>query len=270
MIPRPAILWIVMVCSVLAGGCASALREPSEVADLAGLPSDSGRAPEDLYREASAVMESPAVTDEVDEARRLFLEAASLDVSCVNCLLGASRALAWLVEHVEDGARRKALSIEGVDVGQLCVRDFPTAAECRYRLALAVGQQARERPSTAADGLDVMVKLLEDLVAEAPDLDWAGPDRVLALVLLRAPGWPAGPGDPESALDHARAAVDRAPDYPPNQLVLGEALAENDQWEAGRSTYRRAVDLALDLEAGGNIEAASWRHEALDAIEALR
>ena len=42
-------------------------------------------------------------------------------------------------------------------------------------------------------------------------------------MLLRAPGWPLGPGDPEAALPEAQAAARLAPDYPPNQLVLGEA-----------------------------------------------
>ncbi len=259
-----------MAYSMLVMGCASALRAPGDVPDLVGASPVNGQTPEDLYREASTLLESWADVAEVATARRLFLEAASLDRSCIDCLFGASRSLAWLVEHVEDGARRKELAIEGVDVGQLCVRDFPAVSECRYRLALAVGQQARERPSTASDGLDVMVELLDGLVSEAPDLDRAGPDRVLALVLLRAPGWPAGPGDPESALDHARDAVERFPDYPPNMLALGEAYGKNGQPAEGRKACRRAVELATELEAGGNPEAGTWRREGQEMLESLR
>jgi hypothetical protein len=134
--------------------------------------------------------------------------------------------------------------------------------ECRYRLALAVGQQARERPSTATDGLDVMVDLLLGLVAEAPQLDMSGPDRVLALVLLRAPGWPGGPGDEEAGLEHAHAAVQREPDHPPNQLVLGEALLDNGRVDEGRRALDRALVLAEELVRRGDVEAAEWAVEA--------
>jgi len=269
-IRRAGILAVLVAGLMLVLGCVSALREPVDVADLVGTSPGSGHRPEDLYREASTLLESSADVAETETARRLFLEAASLDRSCIDCLLGASRSLAWLIEHGEEGARRKELAIEGVEVGQLCVRDFPAVAECRYRLALAVGQQARERPSTATDGLDVMVELLDGLVSEAPDLDQAGPDRVLALVLLRAPGWPAGPGDPESALDHAQNAVERFPDYPPNMLVLGEAYGENHQPAEGREACRRAVELAAELEGAGNSEAGAWRREAQDMLQSLR
>ena len=267
---RAGILGLAMAGSMLVMGCASALRAPGEVGDLVGPSPRSGQTSADLYREASGLAESFADVAEAETAHRIFLEAAALDVSCVDCLLGASRSLAWLVEHVEDGARRKELAVEGVDVGQLCARDFPEVAECRYRLALAVGQQARERPSTASDGLGVMVDLLDALISEVPDLDRAGPDRVLALVLLRAPGWPAGPGDPESALDHARSAVERFPGFPPNMLVLGEAYGKNHQPAEGREACRRTVDLATELEAAGNPEAGAWRREGQEMLESLR
>ena len=137
-------------------------------------------------------------------------------------------------------------------------------------MALAVGQQARERPSTGADGLDVMIELLEGLIAEAPDLDRGGPDRVLALVLLRAPGWPTGPGDPETALDHARAAVAWFPDYPPNRAVLAEALADNDRADEARRAWERVLESTTALEAAGEPEAGQWRREAEEALRTLR
>jgi hypothetical protein len=142
--------------------------------------------------------------------------------------------------------------------------------ECTYRLALAVGQQARERPSTAVDGLDVMVELLDDVIASAPDLDFAGGDRVMALVLLRAPGWPTGPGDPETAMLHARAAVARFPDYPPNQLVLAEAFNENGQLELATQAFQRAADLARAGGLAGEPEATQWLTEAETALAGFR
>ena len=65
----------------------------------------------------------------------------------------------WSTRRTPTAVRR--LAVEGVQIGQHCVRLYPSEVECTYRLALAVGQQARERPSTAVDGLDVMVELLD-------------------------------------------------------------------------------------------------------------
>src|SRR5262249_38588973 len=61
--------------------------------------------------------------------------------------------------------------------------------------------------------------------SRAPDLEGAGADRALALLYLRAPGWPAGPGDPDLGLEHAKKAVAARADLPPHQLALAEAPA---------------------------------------------
>ena len=84
----------------------------------------------------------------------------------------------------------------------------------------------------------------------------------LALVLLRAPGWPMGPGDPEAALGEARAAAGLFPESAGNQLVLAEALAKNDSPDAARAAYRKALELATAAAAAGDPDAERWRADA--------
>ena len=122
--------------------------------------------------------------------------------------------------------------------------------------------QARERRTTALDALPRIVDLLEGVVERAPNLDHAGANRVLALVYLRAPGWPAGPGDPEKALDQARLAIERAPDYPPNQLCFAEALAAGGENVAAAEVYRGALRSAGKWAGSGHREAREWLEEA--------
>ena len=105
-----------------------------------------------------------------------------------------------------------------------------------------------------------MVALLRKVIAAAPALDSGGPHRVLALVLLRAPGWPMGPGDPEAALDEARAAARLFPGAAENQLALAEALGKNGSPDGARAAYQRALDLAT--AAAGDPDAERWRAEA--------
>lgn len=253
--------------------CTSALKEPPPVAEL-GAPgaqppiedSDFG----DVLTRAEIEFNKMPDPASVRRAQELYLEAVRVDDAPVEAYLGAAKATAWLIEHIDDGAIRKELAVEGVQIGQWCRRLHPSVPECTYRLALAVGQQARERTSTATDGLDVMVELLNEVIAEAPELDFAGGQRVLALVLVRAPGWPTGPGDPEFALEFAEAAVKAFPDYPPNQLVLGEALGDNDRRDEATLALDRGIELARASLAAGDPEAADWITQAEETLSKIR
>ena len=193
-------------------------------------------------------------------AESLFLEAAEADAVSVEGLVGAVEAKAWLVEHERDGNARAALARSAVEAAQWCDRRAPGNAECDYALAIGLGMQARESPSTANDALKIMVERLRRAIKSDPKLDRAGPHRVLALLLLRAPGWPAGPGDSEEALVQARAAVALSPDFAPNQIVLAEALRANDLLAEARAAAERA--LALAAAANGEPDAPEWKDQA--------
>jgi predicted RNA polymerase sigma factor len=212
-------------------------------------------------RDAGAAWQHRATPGQAAAAADLYLDAASADPRRVDGLLGAMRALSFRIEH-EPGAARGQLAGEAVELGQWCQRRAPANPECDYRLALALGEQARERTSTGHDALGKIVDLLHRAIARAPDLDSAGPHRVLALVLLHAPSWPLGPGDPEAALGEARAAAQRFPDAPENQIVLGEVLAASGARDEARAAYRRALTLATAARAAGEAEAGQWVAEA--------
>lgn len=259
------------VAALLLGGCTAALKEPPPVAELAGGGASAAATGIDavaLVRRADAEMAKAPDGDAVARARALYLEAAKPGAASADALIGACVATAWLLEHEADADRRKTLATEGVQIGQWCVRLYPDEIECSYRLALAVGQQARERSSTAVDGLDVMVELLGTVIDADPELDFAGGHRVLALVLLRAPGWPTGPGDPDLALEHARAAAALFPDYPPNQLVLGEALAAVGETVAARAAIERGIELARAADEFA--DSGEWASDGERALAELR
>ena len=192
------------VMAIVASACAPALREPPPVSKIA--PGSSGaRSAAELVHAADAAWARRADPRQAEAAQALYLDAATADERRVDALLGAMRAMTFRIERDRDASVRARLAQEEVQLGQWCQRRAPAEAACDYRLAIALGQQARERPSTGKDALGKMVGLLRKAIAAAPALDSGGPHRVLALVLLRAPGWPMGPGDPEAALEEARA-----------------------------------------------------------------
>jgi hypothetical protein len=256
---------VLVACSLAA--CASALHEPSPVARYA--PGHAGgRSAAELIRDGDAAWARHVEPGQAVAAQDAYLDAAVADERSIAGLLGAMRALAYRIEH-ERGVDRGALAREEVELGQWCQRRAPTSAECDYRLALALGQQARERHSTGKDALERMVDLLHRAIARAPAIDDAGPHRVLALVLLRAPGWPMGPGDPEAALDEAKAAVHLAPGAATNQLALAEALAANDQADDARTAYAAAQAAAAKQRAAGDPEADHYLAQARDGLAKL-
>jgi tetratricopeptide (TPR) repeat protein len=263
--------WAAMagVAALIAAACAPALREPPPVSTMA--PGTSGaRSVADLVRAANGAWARRADPGEAERAQALYLDAAAADEQHVDALLGAMRAMTFRIERERDGSVRARLAQEQVQLGQWCQRRAPSDAACDYRLAIALGEQARERASTGKDALGKMVELLRRAIAKVPELDSGGPHRVLALVLLRAPGWPIGPGDPEAALGEARAAAGLFPDAPDNQLVLAEVLGKNGASEAARAAYQRALELSTAAGGTGNPDADRWRAEASVGLERSR
>jgi hypothetical protein len=171
-------------------------------------------------------------------------------------------ALARRSEAEPSSARRASLSSQALALGLRCDRAAPATAPCDYALAIALGLQAREHPTTLLEGLAQMAIRLRRAAGTQPGLDQAGPDRVLALLLLQAPGWPLGPGDHEEGLAAARRAVALFPDHPPNQLALAEALLASGDEAGGRAAAGRALALAAAPERAGDPEASGWLRQA--------
>jgi len=236
--------------------CAHALRTPPPLEKIA--PQPEAGAPELLAR-ADEAWDRRADVSQAETAEQLYLQAARADPRNAAAYAGAVRAKAFRIGREKDGGKRGTIAADAVAVGQLCEQNAAPSPLCDYWLAAALGLQARERSATGHDALPHMVDLLRRAAAADPAVDRGGPHRVLAILLLRAPGWPMGPGDAEAALPEAQAAARIAPAYPPNQLALGEALRKNGRAEEGRAAYAEALRLA---SADSDPDAAGWAEEA--------
>ncbi|HXX32116.1 MAG TPA: hypothetical protein VEJ89_15550 [Myxococcaceae bacterium] len=178
-------------------------------------------------------------------------------------LAARSRAASGKTQHEPSKDARSALVQEAMEAGQRCEEAAPASAPCDYALALALGVQAREHPTTAAKGLPAMVDLLQRANKSDPQQDHAGPARVLALVLVRAPGWPLGPGDPEAGLKAAQQAARLFPAYAPNQLALSEALLVAGDRTGSEAAARRGLEAARAAAAAGDEpDAGDWVRDA--------
>ena len=163
-----------------------------------------------------------------------------------------------------DSKIRDQLAADAMQNAQACLERAPQAAACLYYDGVALGLKARAHPLQAIEALKPMLEALSSAEAADPAYDQAGPARVKALVLIKAPAWPLGPGDAETGLAAARRAVALRPDYPPNVLALAEALAKTGDTHGAQDTYQRARDLIQALPPGRDRD--DWRHEADQAL----
>jgi tetratricopeptide (TPR) repeat protein len=254
---------------VLLVGCASALKEPPSLEELAGssrkLTSDEITQHRERAQEKFDQRRVPAVRD----AARLWTEVAQANADELDDLILALRARIWLAEHETRSGARERESTAAVQTGQWCQRRAPESPLCSYWLGAALGVQARERRTTALDALPRIVELFEQAAAADPMMDEGGPNRALALLYLRAPAWPAGPGDPDLALEQARNAIELRPNYPPNRLVLGEALLAVEELDDAFEAYVQALELAEQSASQGVIDAKRWVRDAEKGVNAV-
>jgi len=185
--------------------------------------------------------------------------------SSVAALAAAIELDAQRSDHETDSKTRGELAAEASRNAQACLSLERQAAACQYGRAVALGLSARAHPAHADEFLSEMLAALTRAESADPNYDEAGPARVRALVLIRAPGWPLGPGDPEAGLAAARRAVALRPLYPPNLLALAEALTKTGDWSRARENYARAHDAALALPPGDDRD--EWLREADQGLQ---
>jgi tetratricopeptide (TPR) repeat protein len=182
----------------------------------------------------------------------------------VDDLAAAIAADAQRSDTESDARIREQLAAHASSDAQACLQLAPQAAACLYYRGVALGLEARAHPLRANELLKDMIDSLTAAEAADPGYDKAGPERVKALVLVRAPGWPLGPGDADEGLAAARRAVQLQPQHPPNQLALAEALFKTGDSSGAREAYQHARDLAQALPPSADRD--DWLKQADQAL----
>lgn len=185
---------------------------------------------------------------------------APLPPMTVEQLAAAVAADARRSDLARDTKIRAQIAADAMQNAQACLERAPQAVACLYYDGVALGLKARAHPLQANESLKAMLEALNRAEAADPTFDQAGPTRVKALVLIKAPAWPLGPGDPETGLAAARRAVALRPEYPPNVLALAEALAKTGDAQGAQDAYQRARELIQALPPGRDRE--DWLREA--------
>ena len=169
-----------------------------------------------------------------DDVTDTFTLHCSLDLlrnsksSPVHLTSAGSQICFLLADRTEsDQVMRERFASEGVRWATRALEENDQKdGAVHYYLAVNLGIAVREHPAVAFKNLDRIVSNLEKALELSPDVNNAGPYRVLGMLYLMAPPWPQGIGDGDKALELLQEAVRRYPEYPKNRIFYAQALWE--------------------------------------------
>jgi tetratricopeptide (TPR) repeat protein len=178
--------------------------------------------------------------------------------------LKAANCYAFLAKTGTDKASRLADARTGRQLAESAVRRQPGSGLAHYLYAYLTGLEAENDPLRGLE-LVPFIEREARLAAElSPLIDYAGPDRMLGELYLRAPGMPISIGDVERAIACYRRALTMAPGFAENRLGLVETLLK-----AGnvKEACMQLHELLLDMPPANESEAI-WQ-KALDLLKNL-
>lgn len=186
----------------------------------------------------------------------------SHDTALRRSALGGRLCL-YLAERNPDPNAREKLAAEGVRFAEAALAlGADGDGRVHYYLATNLGLAVREHMTLAVENLPRLESELQRAVALNPDTDGGGPLRVLGVLYLKAPPWPAGIGDGDKALELLKRAVESHPEHPLNHLFYAQALWNLDE-DAAIEPVKRELALGMRLlnEGSWDFNRNSWNEE---------
>lgn len=179
-----------------------------------------------------------------DRARQDFVQArARYNAAATNSEAAwqFARACFDLAEFADSNSERAEIAETGIGVARRLVAQDPGLAEAHYYLGMNLGQLARTKSLGALRLVDQMEETFLTSRRLDEKLDYAGSDRNLGLLYLEAPSI-GSIGSRSKARVHLRRAVELAPDYPENRLILAEAYVRWRDEAAAKREFKVLTD----------------------------
>src|SRR2546426_8314005 len=192
----------------------------------------------------------------VTRAAQQLEQAARLLPAAYDPQWQAAQALAFLAEHETRPAFRMEAAKRGIVLARHGRELDPSRVECHYWYAINVGLLADADHSYGFSAVTEMEAALKRAIEIDERYDYAGPLRVLGILLLRTPAPPASIGSPRKGLRLLQRAVDDFPDYPENYLYLAEALRDNDHMDEARRALAKVLEAQLWPDR--QFESSNW------------
>lgn len=170
-----------------------------------------------------------------------------------------ARACFDRADNAGKDAEKAFAAKEGIAACEQALRAQPNSAAAYYYLGMNQGQLAQ----TKVFGALTLVKEMDKAWKKARELDesvdFAGPDRNLALLYRDAPRPPLSIGNRAKAEECALRAIALAPSYPENRLNLVETYLKWSRWAAAAEADDKLKDILPD--ARRQLSGPRWHND---------
>lgn len=171
--------------------------------------------------------------------------------------------------------KQEACVRDGIRYANTAIKLNPTGEEGLFYDGALAGKLAELDIKYGPSGLEIIQQRMRQLIELKSTYIYGGPDRVLAIVLMRSPGSPIGPGDWDLAEKHMKRALEIDPIWPENQLYMAELefglSRKRDDPKYAESARARLQKHFLSDEAkspmGSRFEFAMWQKDARKLID---
>lgn len=180
----------------------------------------------------------------------------------VETMIRRARAILFIAEPQPGSDEALAWAEAGEELSRQIVERAPRRVEGHYYEALFIGLKAREKSVPKAL---LLLPRMASRARKAMEIDEtyddAGPLRLMGMLLITAPPWPASVGDTDEGLELLERAV-MLSDYPRNRLLLAKSLIEDDEPEEGCAQLQPLLQGKIN---GPWVKSANrWTSEAKD------
>lgn len=243
---------------VILSGCAS-VRDirvaPGPVAALQ--PAEA----QQLCRDGQALLaEQPRTVARVTRAAQLLAAAAQVLPNDYVAQWAAAAAWAFVAENELRPAERIAAAKRGIALARSARELRPGLVEGHYWYAITVGLLADADRAYGLKAVGEMEPALRRALELDERYDYAGPARVLGILLLRTPAPPVSIGSPRKGLRLLQQAAELFADYPENLLYLAEALRDNKRNAEARELLTKVINAPPWPDR--QFESAGWQAAA--------
>ena len=179
----------------------------------------------------------------------------------------AAQALAFVAENGTNSSMRVEAAKSGIVLARRARELKSEGVEGYYWYAINVGWLADADRLYGLKAVAEMEPALRRAIELDQRYDFAGPLRVLGVLLLRTPGPPTSIGSPRKGLRLLQQATELFPDYPENFLYLAEALSDVQRPEEARAALAKVLDAPPWPDR--QFESAQWKAGAQKLLKSL-
>ncbi len=182
-------------------------------------------------------------------------------------LIRAAQSAASVAENDSQPDKRREAAKRGIIAARKARELKMDRVEGHYWYAINTGFLADVDRSYGLNAVAEMEPALKRAGEIDERYDYAGPLRVLGILLLRTPAPPVSIGSPRKGLRLLQRTVELFPDYPENYIYLGEALRETGRADEAKAAWQKV--LTLRAPADRQSEAERWLKQAQTLLEKI-